>query len=146
MPETPSTVIAQQPQLSPTFVGLDIGKEKLDYFISQTEEGSFANTVKERAKWIKTLQQLPRPRVICEASGGYEKQIVAELLAAKIEVCLVQPGRVRAFANAEGLLAKNDRLDARLLWRFGQKVEPRLLEPTPASVTVSGDANVHRSW
>ena len=60
---------------------------------------------------------------------SYERAIVTELLLAKIEVCVVNPGRVRAFAHAEGLLAKTDRLDARLLRRFGEKVRPRLHAP-----------------
>lgn len=36
----------------------------------------------------------------------------------------VQPQRVRALARAEGLLAKTDRLDARLLARFGERIRP----------------------
>jgi transposase len=50
---------------------------------------------------------------------------------------VVQPGRVRAFAYAEGLLAKTDRIDARLLRRFGQKMTLRLVEPLdPAAATL----------
>ena len=67
--------------------------------------------------------------MICESTGGYERALVAKLLLAKIEVCVVNPGRVRAFAQAEGLLAKTDPLDAQLLRRFGQKVQPRLHAP-----------------
>ena len=67
--------------------------------------------------------------MVCEATGGYERAAVAALIAAKLEVCVVNPGRVRAFAHAEGQLAKTDRLDARLLKRFGEKVRPRLHAP-----------------
>ena len=98
----------------PHYVGLDIAKDQLDYCISETDEGSFPNTAPARAKFIEQLQRLRPARIVCEASGGYEKIVVAELLAAGIEVCVVQPGRVRAFAYAEGLLAKTDRIDARL--------------------------------
>lgn len=82
--------------------------------------------------------------MVCEASGGYEKVIVAELLAAGIEVCVVQPGRVRAFAYAEGLLAKTDKIDARLLRRYGQKVQLRLAQPTDSSLTVLRELLEHR--
>jgi len=44
----------------------------------------------------------------------------------------VQPLRVRQFALSKGLLAKNDRLDARLLADFGQSIEPRLTPPIHA--------------
>ena len=44
----------------------------------------------------------------------------------------MQPLRVRQFALSKGLLAKNDRLDARLLADFGQSIEPRLTPPIHA--------------
>ena len=37
---------------------------------------------------------------------------------------------MRQFALSKGLLAKNDRLDARLLADFGQSIKPRLTPPT----------------
>ena len=40
--------------------------------------------------------------------------------------------RGRQFALSQGLLAKNDRLDARLLADFGQSIQPRLTAPTSA--------------
>src|SRR5690606_33527678 len=79
--------------------------------------------------FIKHLRSLPHPRVICEATGGYEAAIVASLLDAGIDVCVVQPGRVRHFAEANGWLAKNDRIDARLLAVFGEPIRPRLEFP-----------------
>lgn len=131
-------------QLSPDYVGVDIAEARLDYCINATTEGHVANDVSGRVALIGLLKQLPHPRVVCEASGGYEKLLVAELLAAGIEVCLVHPGRVRAFAYAEGLLAKTDRIDARLLRRFGQKVEPRLSVPADPSATVLRELLEHR--
>jgi transposase len=122
---------------TPHYVGLDIAKDQLDYCINDTTEGTILNTAEARAGFIENLKLLSTARVICEASGGYEKIIVAELLAAGIEVCVVQPGRVRAFAYAEGLLAKTDRIDARLLRRYGEKIALRLAVPTdPASATL----------
>jgi transposase len=129
---------------TPHYVGLDIGKDKLDYSITDTEEGSCANSPEGRGSLIKRLLKLSAPRVVCEASGGYEKLIVAELLAAGIEVCVVQPVRVRAYANAEGLLAKTDRIDARLLRRFGKSINPRLAVPTDESSAVLRELIEHR--
>lgn len=126
------------------YVGLDIAEARLDYCIGEKDEGSCDNRSEGRQRLIKRLKQLSRPRVICEASGGYEKVVVAELLAAGIEVCVVQPGRVRAFAYAEGLLAKTDRIDARLLRRFGQKVTLRLAEPVTAAAATLRELLEHR--
>jgi transposase len=117
------------PEQAPDYVGLDVAQARLDYCLNEHEEEGCENNAEGRHQLIARLKGLARPRVVCEASGGYEKMIVAELLGAGIEVCVVQPGRVRAFAYAEGLLAKTDRIDARLLRRFGQAVTLRLAEP-----------------
>jgi transposase len=123
---------------------LDIAKDQLDYCLSDTEEGHCGTAPEARAQLLKKLQQLPGARVVCEASGGYEKLIVAELLDAGLEVCVVQPGRVRAFAEAEGLRAKTDRLDARLLRRFGEKLAPRLAVAADPAATTLRELLEHR--
>jgi transposase len=128
----------------PQYVGLDIAKDQLDYCLSDTEEGQLANTSAGRATLLRKLHAVGGVRVVCEASGGYEKVVVAELLAAGLEVCVVQPGRVRAFAQAEGLLAKTDRLDARLLRRYGQKIAPRLAQPIDQAAATLRELLEHR--
>jgi transposase len=128
----------------PHYVGLDIAKDHLDYCLSDTEEGNVPCTPKGHSELIGKLKRLRSARVVAEASGGYERVIVAELLNAGIEVCIVQPGRVRAMAYAEGLLAKTDRIDARLLRRYGQKMEPRLAAPTDPDATVLRELLEHR--
>lgn len=114
-----------------TFVGLDISKARLDIHTSGKHRED-KNTPEGHAAFIKHLHSLHHPRVICEATGGYETAVVTALLAAGIEVCVVQPARVRHFADAKGWLAKNDRIDARLLAAFGENIQPRLELPTSA--------------
>jgi len=128
----------------PDYVGVDIAAERLDYCVNETTEGSLPNSSTGQAELIAKVKRLPHPRVICEASGGYEKLVVAELLAGGIEVCVVQPGRVRAFAYAEGLLAKTDRIDARLLRRYAQKVQLRLAVPVDAVLATLRELLDHR--
>jgi transposase len=128
----------------PDYVGVDIAEARLDYCLNETEEGDCANRVEGRRELINKLKRLPQPRVICEASGGYEKLLVAELLIAGIEVCVVHPARVRSFAHAEGLIAKTDKIDARLLRRFGQKMQPRLAVPTDPTLTMLRELLEHR--
>jgi transposase len=128
----------------PAYVGLDIAKNQLDYCLNETEEGHVATTAEGRAALLEKLRRVPRARVVCEASGGYEKLIVAELLAAGIEVCVVQPGKVRALAYAEGLLAKTDRIDARLLRRFGETLAPRLAQPVDPAAMALRELLEHR--
>jgi transposase len=115
------------------YVGLDVGKNQLEYHIDDTRVGELAYNADAIATLIGELKQLPHPVVVCESTGGYERNVVRSLLAAGIEVCLVMPGRVRAFAYAEGLLAKTDRIDAALLRRFGQQMNPRVYVPVTAA-------------
>ena len=125
------------PQPEATYVGLDIAKDRLDYTVDGVRAAHVPNTPAGHQRLLKALRPFPHARVVCEATGGYERAVVAMLLLAKIEVCVVNPGRVRAFARAEGLLAKTDQLDAALLRRFGQQVQPRLHAPMdPAAVAL----------
>ena len=73
---------------------------------------------------------MPQPEtclVVVEATGGYERLLVADLLDAGHLVAVVNPRQVRDFAKALGILAKTDRIDAAVIARFGQQVEPRPL-------------------
>ena len=62
--------------------------------------------------------------VVVEASGGYEAAIVSELVGQGLAVALGNPTRVRAFARAEGQLAKTDKIDAGVIARFGATMKP----------------------
>lgn len=126
------------------YIGIDISAGQLDYCIDETKEGRIENTAAGRRELMRMLKRLQHPRVVCEASGGYEKVVVAELLAEGIEVCVVQPSRVRAYAYAEGLLAKTDRLDARLLRRFGQAVRLRLTQARNEATSALRELLEHR--
>ena len=63
-------------------------------------------------------------QVICEPSGGYERALVRALVRAQLKVSLVPANRVRQFARAAGILAKTDRIDARVLCAFGEAMRP----------------------
>jgi transposase len=81
--------------------------------------------------------------VVVEATGGQERLLVAELWSAGLPVALVNPRRVRAFAQATGRLAKTDKLDAHLLAAFGQLTRP-LLTQLPSEVEAGLAALVSR--
>ena len=108
-------------------VGIDVSKNTLDVAVG--EQGDFWSVPNDPAG-IRTLLERLRPltvaRVIVEATGGLELPVVAELYAAPLPVALTNPARVREFAKSIGQLAKTDKMDARLLARFGQAVQPPL--------------------
>jgi transposase len=75
-----------------------------------------------KINWIK---QMPASvQVICEPSGGYERAFVRALVGAQLKISLVPANRVRQFARAKGILAKTDRIDAKLLCAFGEAMQP----------------------
>lgn len=123
----------------PTYVGLDVSKARLDYTLDEKRTAEVTNDAAGHAKLWRWLQTQPNVRVIVEASGGYERAVVAMLLEKGIEVCLVQPARARAYAYAEGLMAKNDRIDTQMLRRYGQAVKLRLAVPTDPAVAMLRD-------
>jgi len=107
-----------------TTLGMDVAKRQLDYSFGQKQQtGAVPNTAEGRAKLVKLCAKHPGLRVICEATGGYEKALVKALRHAGVDVRVVMPLRVRCYAIAEGLMAKTDRLHAQLLARFGQNIK-----------------------
>jgi len=67
--------------------------------------------------------------LVCEATGGYERPLVAASVRAGIPISVIQPQRVRSFARAHGPRAKSDPVDAALLSRYGSQVLPKPLSP-----------------
>ena len=123
MTSTPNTNTTQ----TDACVGIDVAKASLDIFAENNHQTwSVKNEPKQFAALIKRLQALAPQRIIVEASGGYETNLVVALASAGLPVCLVNPKRVRDFAKGVGQLAKTDQLDARLLAFFGRVVAPPL--------------------
>jgi transposase len=107
------------------YVGIDVSKARLD--IAMGEKGEVWNTPNDHGGIIKIasrLKDLQPKLVVVEATGGLESQIVSHLFVEGVPVALVQPARVREFAKSIGQLAKTDKLDARLLARFGESARP----------------------
>lgn len=109
------------------FVGIDVSKHSLDVAFGDDERAPVEEiqyTEDQIASLVRRLQQLQPAMIVLEATGGLERPIFDALHQAGLLVVRVQPQRVRALAKAEGLLAKTDKLDARLLARFGEKIRP----------------------
>ena len=102
-----------------TTVGIDVSKDRLDVCIGPADE-QFSVT-NDPAGWrqlVRRLQPLMARAIGLEASGGYERGAIDALLEAGLPVRLVNPWKLRKFAQAFGVLAKNDRLDARVIAQF----------------------------
>ncbi len=112
-----------------SFVGIDVSKDSLEVAVTpQTQSWRVPYHTAGMDRLIDRLRTLGRVLIVLEATGGWERRAVAELLQAGFEVARVNPRQVRDFAKALGLLAKTDRLDAQVLARFAQQIQPRPLE------------------
>lgn len=109
--------------MSATVVGIDVSKERLDV-ASPNGLSQWPNTSEGHRQLVEFLAQWELQAVVLEATGGYERPIVAELAVAQLPVVVVNPRQVRDFARATGKLAKTDTIDAQVLVHFGEAVRP----------------------
>lgn len=113
----------------PAYAGVDICKDALDVSLVGRSPERYDNHAAGITGLIKSLSKIPGPvHVICEPSGGYERELLEALWAANIPVSLVNAARVRSFARAQGLLAKTDEIDASMLREFGELLQPAVNE------------------
>lgn len=110
------------------YIAIDIAKDSLAVASDSFSE-SFCYDHKGLKNLIDQIQKMESPRVVCEATGGYERELMSLLFEHDIPVALLNPARVRAFARSEGTKAKTDPIDAAVLLKFAKSKD---LSPTPA--------------
>ncbi len=104
-------------------IGIDVSKDQLDV-ATPDGVGQWPNTPDGHRQLVKQFTKWPLDSIVLEATGGYERAVVAELAAAGLPVVVVNPRQVRDFARATGQLAKTDTIDAKILAQFGEAVRP----------------------
>ena len=113
-------------------IGIDVSKAHLDVSVAGGPARRFANTEPGIGTLLEWLTDQDPARVVYEPTGGYERPLAQALSDAGLPYCRAHPNRVRAYAQACGLLAKTDRLDARVLARYGAAFDgPEPLQPEP---------------
>lgn len=113
-----------------TYVGIDVAKATLQVHFNG-HQIEFNNNSKGHAQLTKKLAQLTRPHVICEATGGYERPVVAAFHQDKIPVSVLNPAHTLAATKAQGKRAKYDCGDAQSLTDYGQRYQPQPTVPVP---------------
>jgi transposase len=110
---------------SQIFVGIDVAKAQLDMALRPTgERWALTNDDAGIAVLVPRLQAIAPQLIVLEATGSYQRAVVAALAAAGLPVAVVNPRQARDFAKATGQLAKTDALDARALAHFAEAVRP----------------------
>jgi transposase len=114
---------------SPCFAGVDVAKDHLDVALRPGGDAwSVDNDAVGHEALIRRLRPADPELIVLEATGGYQVPVAAALSTAGLPVAVVNPRQVRDFARATGQLAKTDRIDARTLALFAERVRP---EPRP---------------
>ena len=104
--------------------GIDVAKLKLDVATHGQEGlGQVTNDAAGFAALGTWLRARKVSRVGLEATGGYERAVVAWLHAEGFEVVVHQPLEIRLFARLKRRRAKNDRIDAQLIAAATAQVE-----------------------
>jgi transposase len=119
---------------SKTYFGVDVCKATL-VFYGPSLEGTLPNDALGQRRLLAGLPK--KAHLIIEASGGYERELVAKAHAAGVALSVVNPRQVRDFARGVGRRAKSDPIDAQMLARFGAEVMPAAdVVPTAAQLAL----------
>ena len=101
--------------------GIDVSKQHLDVCFG-TDMRRLANDVGGWDELTAVLQAAQVDVVVVEASGGYERAMLCALQRAGLCVARVNARQARDFAKSMGVLAKTDRVDARVLRDFADVI------------------------
>lgn len=115
--------------------GIDTSKAWLDVAILPDDLiERFENTAKGHRRIVKLLLAHGVEHVVVEATGKLHRGIHRALADAGIRVAVVNPLRARLFAEAAGVLAKTDRIDAKVLAMMAHSLQPAATQPPSTSL------------
>jgi transposase len=114
--------------------GIDVSKDRLDVEILPDQQRfSVDNNAVGWSELVERLHRLSATAIGIEPSGGYERGVIRSLLVAGLSVRRINPNKLRQFARARGVLAKNDRLDARLIAEYVTIMPTRAVQRDPVT-------------
>jgi transposase len=115
--------------------GIDVSKNWLDaHVLPRSQSLRVANTsagIRQLKRW---LLRHKTELIAVEATGKWHREVFRSLAASKLAVAVIDPYRVRMFAKARGILAKTDRLDAKVLSMFAAMMAPACRQPSPLAL------------
>ena len=118
-----------------SYVGIDVCQSWLDiHVLPAAIAWRVPNTDQGHRQLKRQLQQYEVGLITIEATGKWHRQVHRSLHASGYRVAVVNPLRARLFAEAIGLLAKTDQLDARMLATFAMSLMPAVRPPAAESL------------
>lgn len=107
------------------FVGVDVSKDFLDVCCNG-EDHRWPNDEAGVELLVAQLKSRAPKLVVMEATGGYQRRLLISLLDAGVAAVAINPRQARDFSKALGLLEKTDRIDAKALMLFAERVRPEV--------------------
>lgn len=107
----------------PVVLGIDMSKQKFDAALlvgGKLKHKSCKNSpdgFEVLSQWLRK-QGVDRLHACLEATGSYGDELALYLYDAGHTVSIVNPARIRGFAQSELLRTKNDKMDVGLIARF----------------------------
>lgn len=110
--------------------GIDVSKHEL-FIYANDKYFSIANDKKSLKHWVNKNQEIVSSidMFVYEPTGGYEKILEGFLVENNYPGYMVHANHVRAYAKALGILAKTDKIDAKVIAQFAQLETTRLNTP-----------------
>jgi len=106
------------------YLGVDVAKDTL-VVAYERHRWQFPNSKEGHRKFIAQIKKLPGTmHVVCEATGPYHLAMCLALQEAGLAVNICNAAHIRYFGRSEGILAKNDPIDAGLIERFANSKRP----------------------
>lgn len=125
--------------MSESILGVDIAKQKFEVALlaeGKIKNKSFPNTTEgfeTLALWLKKLG-IRQMAVCLEATGNYGEDLALFLHEAGHTVSMVNPARVKGFAQSELIRTKTDKIDAGLIAHFALAMKPDPWIPPPPEI------------
>lgn len=115
------------------FLGVDVSKKWVDITDTQGRHKRVSNDEASIAAlfsgpWV--AEQCGR--VVCEATGGYERPLMRVAQRLSLPLYRVHPNRTHAFIKAFGKAAKTDKIDAQMLAVYAQATQGEELTLFPS--------------
>jgi len=122
-------------------LGIDVGKSALELALSNGDGPIAKMSVSNDSEghdrllsWLEDHEAGPANTFACmEASGGFEEAIASLLYEKGYGVSVVNPRRIKGYADSQLQRSKTDTADAALIARFGDREEPSPWEPPEAA-------------
>jgi transposase len=117
------------------FVGIDVSQNSLEVAelpeTAEMAEAKVWTTLNEQSsidELVERLLTISPQLIVLEATGRLEMAAAGAMAAVGLPVMIVNPRWVKSFARAAGILAKTDKIDARVIAGFAEKMRP---DPRP---------------